>query len=207
MKPIKIGITGGIASGKSTVVSFLKKRYKVIEADLIAKDLMKIGNINYKNIVDEFSCNILLANGEIDKKKLGEIIFNDANKRELLNNITHKNIFDKMKEEILKSEEICFVDIPLLFESKKEGLYIDFDEIWLVSVDRKVQIERLMKRDNISKEYAKNKIDSQMDLNEKIRLSDRVIPNNGSINELSFFLEKNIENWIIEIEKKKSKQN
>ena len=209
MKPIKIGLTGGISSGKSTVASYIEsKGYYLIDADKVARSLMNIGESNYLLIVENFSEDILLENKNIDRKKLGQIIFNDEEKRLLLNRLSHENIYKEINSLIENSkEDIIFVDIPLLFEAKfEEDLYIDFDEIWLVSIDREIQIERLIKRDNISREYAIKKIDSQMKLEKKEEISDRTILNNGSKDELYEYLDENMEKWIKEIEEEKKEK-
>lgn len=209
MKPIKIGLTGGISSGKSTVASYIEsKGYYLIDADKVARSLMNIGESNYLLIVENFSEDILLENKNIDRKKLGQIIFNDEEKRLLLNRLSHENIYKEINSLIENSkEDIIFVDIPLLFEAKfEEDLYIDFDEIWLVSIDREIQIERLIKRDNISREYAIKKIDSQMKLEKKEEISDRTILNNGSKDELYEYLDENMEKWIREIEEEKKEK-
>ncbi|HEY4543806.1 MAG TPA: dephospho-CoA kinase [Tissierellaceae bacterium] len=182
MKPnnIKIiGLTGGIATGKSTVSEILKKNgYTVIDADIIAREVVNIDKPSYEEIKKYFGNEILLENKEIDRKKLGSIVFNDIDKLLVLNELTHPYIY----EEILKQVNInkgknIFIDIPLLFEEedkiKKSG--IEFDEIWLVASDYDIQVQRLMKRDKISKEEAVKKIKLQMNLKEKIDKSDLVI--------------------------------
>lgn len=191
MKPnnIKIiGLTGGIATGKSTVSEILKNNgYTVIDADIIAREVVNIGKPSYEEIKKYFGNEILLENKEIDRKKLGSIVFNDIDKLLALNELTHPYIY----EEILKQVNInkgknIFIDIPLLFEEedkiKKSG--IEFDEIWLVASDYDIQVQRLMKRDKISKEEAVKKIKLQMNLKEKIDKSDLVIYNNSSKKEL-----------------------
>lgn len=194
MKPnnIKIiGLTGGIATGKSTVSEILKNNgYTVIDADIIAREVVRIGKPSYEKIKESFGNEVLLENKEINRKKLGSIVFNDIYKLSLLNELTHPYIYEEILNQINKNKEknrqIIFIDIPLLFEEedkiKKSG--IEFDQIWLVASDEDIQVQRLMKRDKISKEEAIKKINLQMNLKEKIDKSDLVIYNNSSKKEL-----------------------
>lgn len=183
-----IGLTGGIATGKSTVSKLIKEKYVLIDADKIAKDIVEPNMKGYNKIVEYFGRDILLSNGAIDRKKLAGIIFNSDKDRERLNNILHPIIISTIKEEIEKNsrEEYIFLDIPLLFETldelKKNG--INFDEIWLVYSDKDIQLKRLIDRDKISKEYGIKKIEAQMSLEKKILDSDIIIKNNGSLKEL-----------------------
>lgn len=194
-----IGLTGGIATGKSTVSSILKEKdLVVIDADEIARRIMRPGKEAYKDIVDYYGREILRKNGTIDRKKLGNIVFNNSDLLEKLNEITHPRIFREiykdLKKYIKSGEKLIFIDIPLLFEEYDKILEykIDFDEIWLVYLDRKTQISRLMKRDNISREDAINKIDLQLDIEYKLEKSDRIIYNNKDIN----YLKENIEKLL-----------
>ncbi len=194
MKPnnIKIiGLTGGIATGKSTVSEILKNNgYTVIDADIIAREVVRIGKPSYEKIKESFGNEVLLENKEINRKKLGSLVFNDIYKLSLLNELTHPYIYEEILNQINKNKEknrqIIFIDIPLLFEEedkiKKSG--IEFDQIWLVASDEDIQVQRLMKRDKISKEEAIKKINLQMNLKEKIDKSDLVIYNNSSKKEL-----------------------
>lgn len=196
MKLIKIGITGGIASGKSTLVNLIKKMgYEVIDADLIAFDLMRPGEVNYMEILEEFGRDILENplddRSQVDRQKLAHLIFTSGENLEKINKITHENIYEEIekrlgdKESKSKDKNLVFVDIPLLFEAKiNEGLYIDLDEIWLVYLDEETQIKRLMIRDGINREYALNKIRSQLPLKEKRKLVDRILINDGNIEKL-----------------------
>lgn len=187
--PKIIGITGGIASGKSTICNFIKdKGYKVIDADEIAKNLMEKGEINYKKIVEYFGEAILDRSGEIDRWKLGRKVFSDPEILKVLNDITHPCIFEEIIKGIERNskEKVIFLDIPLLFEEYENILKynIYFDEIWLVFVDRDIQIDRLMKRNNLTKKEAIDRIDSQISIDKKKEKSDRIILNLGSIDSL-----------------------
>lgn len=175
-----IGITGGIASGKSTVCNVIMELgYPVIDSDLISKELSKKGNVCYNAIVEAFGNDILLVNGEIDKKKLGNIIFNNQSKKELLNNVTHPLILNEIKRNIgLYDDGFVFVDIPLLYEANMRFL---FESVICVYLDRNTQITRLMNRDKIDRDYAIKKIESQMDLNLKKEMSEYIIDSSKSI--------------------------
>ena len=189
MKSKIIGITGSIATGKSTAASIIKELgYKVIDADKIAHKLMEKGQPNYETIVEHFGKEILSENQEIDRKKLGKIVFNDNDKLELLNSISHPNIFFKIKKDIENStEEIVFVDIPILIELiKKKKLNIRLDEIWLVYVDRRTQIERLSKRNNISIVEAKNLVNNQISIEDKKKYADFIVDNSKDIDYLKY---------------------
>ncbi|AIM15859.1 MULTISPECIES: dephospho-CoA kinase [Neobacillus] len=178
-----IGLTGGIASGKSTVSTMLKEMdIQVIDADIEARLAVQKGEQAYKKIIAEFGEDILMDNGEIDRKKLGAIIFHDEDKRQTLNGIVHpevrKRMMTKIEEAKKNQEEIIVLDIPLLFESKLTYLV---DKTILVYVDLETQLKRLMARNQLTVEEAKARINSQMPLVDKIRLADAVIDNNGSI--------------------------
>ena len=175
MKKI-IGITGGIASGKSYVCDIIEKQgFKIIDSDKISHELSKIGYPLYNAIIKEFGNDYLLDNKELNRKKLGALIFNNENEKLRLNSISHPLIIDEINNQINKiNNDLIFVDVPLLYESKMENL---FDEIICVYVDRKTQIKRLMNRDNISYDYAVSKISSQMSLDEKAKLAHYVIDN------------------------------
>lgn len=184
MKSKIIGITGSIATGKSTVSNILiELGYKVIDADKVAHELMEIGNVNYKSIVSYFGEEILNSDNTINRKALGKIVFNDENLLNKLNELTHTNIFNRIKENIeFYKDEIIFVDIPLLIELKIENkLNLDFDEIWLVYVDRNTQIKRLSKRNKISLKEAENLANNQISIEEKVQYSDYVLDNSKDI--------------------------
>ena len=188
-----IGLTGSIATGKSQVSNYLKnKGIKVIDADLIARDVANYKTVKNK-IKREFGDD-LYKDEKLDRKKLAEIIFAKKIHRQKLNSIMHPEIYKKIKKESDSADGLVFIDIPLLFENedlnKKYGLV--FDEIWLVYVDRERQIERLMKRDDISKEYAEEKINSQIPVEEKRKKSDVIIDNSGTLEETFAQVEENL---------------
>lgn len=189
-KCILIGLTGGIASGKSTVSSTLREKgYTVIDADKIAREVVEIDKPAYKEIVNFFGNEILCEDRTINRKILGRIIFNDESLRKKLNTITHPYIFQEIKRQInlhCSKKNLVFLDIPLLFEEYEmiKKYNICFDEIWLVYVDKNTQIRRLMDRDLITKEEALSKINSQMSLEKKREKSTRIINNQGDLLEL-----------------------
>ena len=188
-----IGLTGSIATGKSQVSNYLRdKGIKVVDADLIARDLVNIPLVK-DEIKKAFGKNIYV-NENLDRKKLAEIVFNNDKKRNILNDIMHPHIYKIILDEIKNSNEIVFVDIPLLFENEKvnEKFGLSFDEIWLVYVDREKQIERLMKRDGISRDYAEKKINSQISVEEKRKKSDVIIDNSGTLEETFIQVEENL---------------
>lgn len=184
MKNMKkvVGITGGIASGKSTVCKYLiSLGYPVIDSDEISRNLSQKKMPIYNVILESFGLEYFLPNLELDREKLGRYIFSNMDARQKLNTITHPIIVEEMKNLIQKSEEnLIFLDIPLLFEAKLSYLC---DTIVCVYVDKETQIERLMRRDGISREYALSKISSQMSLEEKRNQSDFVIESKPSFKE------------------------
>jgi dephospho-CoA kinase len=176
-----IGVTGGIASGKSNVISIIKRQgFKVIDCDLINHNLQKINMPIYNAIKEAFGSSYFLDNGELDRKKLGELIFHNEKEKLKLNSISHPIIKEEVLKEINKADGIVFVDVPLLYESKFDSLC---DKVICVYLNRKTQIERLMERDHIDYSYAKSKIASQMDLGKKRDLADYVIDSKGSFQE------------------------
>lgn len=182
-----IGLTGVIASGKSTVISILKENgFKVLDCDLIVHDLYQNNTELINKIQKEFNC---VNNNIINRKKLGEIIFNDSVKRDKLNKIVHPYVFDEIKKNI---DDNIIIDVPLLFET---GFNKYVDKVVTIYTKKDILISRLMIRDNINYEYAIKKINSQMDIEEKVKLSDYIIDNNSSIEDLK----NNVDNFIKEI--------
>ena len=180
MKSKVIVITGSIATGKSLVSSYLREKgFKIIDADEIAHLLMQVGQVNYKNIVEYFGEEILVFNKNIDNKKLAHIVFNNKEELQVLNNLTHDNIFNKIMNEINNSnEDVIFVDIPLYIENIGKN-NIPVDEMWLVYTDENTQLQRLMKRNNLSQDQALSRIKSQMSIEDKLEFADFVIDNTG----------------------------
>lgn len=194
-----VGLTGGIASGKSTVSNMLKEmNIPVIDADIESRLAVKKGEPAYFKIISEFGREILLPDGEIDRAKLGSIIFHQEENRQLLNQIVHPEVRRRMNEKIeqakRKSEPVIVLDIPLLFESK---LTFMVDKTILVYVSEETQLKRLMERNHLTVKEAEARIHSQMPLSEKVSLSDAVINNNGRIEDSKKQLMKILADWNI----------
>lgn len=201
-----IGITGGIASGKTTVKTILTDRaYIVIDSDIIARDVVEIDKPSYQELVEYFGENILCNDKTIDRKKLAKIVFKSDIKRRKLEGILHPHIFKEILAQIhnkcINDIDTIFVDIPLLFENIKpiRDSGISFDQIWLVYCDRNTQLKRLIRRDNISIENACLRLNAQMDIEEKKKMADVIIDNMTS----KEFLIEQIDLYISELEKDK----
>lgn len=196
---LSIGLTGSIASGKSTVsLMFDDLNIPVVDADKIAKEVVEPGERAYLKIVEAFGESILQSDRTLDRPALGAIIFADKSKRELLNSIVHPAVRETMllqRDSHLKSGAKCVVlDIPLLFESKLTEFV---DRTIVVFVDESVQLKRLMERDNYTKDEAIQRIQSQMPLKDKVKLADAVIDNNGSKSTSYVQLKKLLTEWKI----------
>ncbi|MDA45419.1 dephospho-CoA kinase [Listeria monocytogenes] len=178
-----IGLTGSVATGKSTVSNLIQQAgIPLVDADIAARKVVEPDTEGLKEIVAYFGEEILLADGTLDRAKLGEIIFKDKEKREKLNEITHPRVKDYMleaRERFFRAgEELVFFDIPLLFESHLESLV---DQIVVVWTTPETELKRLMERNNLTKEDALRRIESQMGIDEKARKADFVIDNNESL--------------------------
>lgn len=194
-----IGLTGGIASGKSTVAEMIKaKGYTVIDADVEARLAVEVNEPAYNEIVASFGEEILQVDGTIDRGKLGAIIFHDQEKRLKLNQIVHPDVRRRMNEKkeaaLQNGETLIVLDIPLLFESKLTNMV---EKILLVYVDEATQLARLIHRNDLTKEDALARINSQMPLKEKRVLADEVINNNGTIAETKEQLEAILRKWRV----------
>ena len=187
----KIGLTGGIASGKSTVSNWLRdKGAPIIDADIVAREVVEPGTPGLKALVAEFSDEILTPEGTLDRPKLGSIIFNDEAKRKRTNEILHsfiKQRIDELAENFAKEGfKAVIYDIPLLIET---NWYKEMDEVWLVAINEDVQTARLQERNGYTLEEAKARIASQMPLAEKNNDSHVVMDNNGTLADLVAELE------------------
>jgi dephospho-CoA kinase len=174
-----IGLTGGIATGKSTISKlFQRVGIRVIDADNVYKELSKPGKLLYNKIIMEFSSAIVGSDYLIDWKKLAGIVFNDEAKRLRLNALTHPEVKREINDQITKmratGEPFIVLEIPLLFET---GYQAVCDATLVVSATLKVQVARLMSRDAIDKETALKRISSQMPIEEKVKLATFVIDN------------------------------
>lgn len=177
-----LGLTGSIGSGKSTVSKLFKKNgFIIYDADIIAKEFLN-SNVVKKEISEKLGVEFLDKNGEIKKEILKKEVFNKRDKLKILNEIIHPKVIEYFQEiSKVKEEKVKVFDIPLLFEV---GLDKVCDKILVVDIDEKIQIERVSKRDNLSKEFVKKIIDSQMDKKEKVKRADYIIENNGTLQEL-----------------------
>lgn len=182
-----IAITGGIASGKSSVCNLLKLYgYSIIDADKIAHNAL---NILKDEVVLEFGSKILDSSNNIDRKKLGAIVFCDDTKRKILEHILHpfiRNEILQIAKELEKYKKVYFVDIPLFFEAKEK---YPINRILLIYTPKQIQIDRLIKRDNIKAELALKKIESQIDIESKKALSTYIIDNSKDLAHLQSQIE------------------
>lgn len=192
-----IGLTGGIASGKSTVSNMLKtKGFTIVDADIAARKVVEPGELAYEQIIEAFGEGILLQDLTLDRKKLGALIFADEALRMKLNSIVHPAVRAWMTREkdraIENGKKTVFLDIPLLFESR---LTYMVERTILVYVDEETQLKRLMARNGLSEKEAQMRIRAQMPLSEKKALADAVLDNNGSLEETKQQLEKIVSEW------------
>ncbi|RMC24200.1 MULTISPECIES: dephospho-CoA kinase [unclassified Lactobacillus] len=182
-----LGLTGGIASGKSTVDDFFKERQlPVIDCDQIAHEILDIGQQGYNDVVKHFGKKILNSNQTVNRQYLGQMVFSDKGQLQVLNQITHPLIFREIQTKITRYRKLqkpfIVVDAPVLFESGGQNYC---DRTILVTVPEKTQLERLMARDHLTKGNALKRIHSQMPLAQKEKLADYVITNTGTIEELN----------------------
>jgi len=198
---LKVGLTGSIAVGKSFVLGVLKELgCHVLDADEVAREVVKPGTAGLRAVVEAFGDEILRADGTLDRSKLGSIVFTDENKRRQINSILHPFIITAQDEELRQLERedpqgIAVVDAALMIES---GAYKRFDKLIVVHCDPEIQLQRLMKRDKLSREDAERRINSQMPQEEKKRYADFLIDTSGPFEstrqqvELAFHELKNI---------------
>ncbi len=183
---MNIGLTGGIASGKSTVSAMLvQKGAALIDADQIAREVVLPGSPVLDQVFQRFGQALRMENGALDRKKLGEIVFADASARKDLEALLHPPIRNIMKERMQQWEQaepnrLVVVDVPLLFENNLQGM---FAQTVLVYVPEEVQLERLMIRDGLGRDAARRRIDAQMSIERKKDFADVVIDNSGSLDQ------------------------
>ena len=183
---LKIGLTGGIGTGKSSVTeAFQSLGAAVINAGLLGHDAYLPGTIGFEEVVTEFGQEIVGSDGQIDRKKLGPIVFSDSSKMDRLNEIMHPLIRDLIEERLVTLEsnqnKVAVVEAAILIEAGWKSL---FDEIWVVISDPEEVINRLGVRNGLSREDALKRIDSQMSNNERIEHGDVVVENTGSMEDL-----------------------
>jgi dephospho-CoA kinase len=180
---LNVGLTGGIASGKSTVARMLAKKGAIlIDFDELAHAVQEPEGAVWREIVRHFGEEILLPDRTIDRRKLGETVFADREKRELLNRLVHPAIFEEWQRRLAeirarRADAIVVSDIPLLIEAGMKGMV---DLVLLVYITPEEQIRRVMARDGFSREEAERRLAAQMPIEEKLRWADIVIRNGGS---------------------------
>lgn len=177
-----IGITGGIASGKSTVTEFLRRQgYQVIDADQVVHELQESGGRLYQALLSAFGPAILQEDGRLNRPKLVAMIFGNpellAQSSQIQNQIIREELAGR-RDLLAEKEDIFFMDLPLLFELGYESW---FDQIWLVDVTEETQLSRLMTRNALSQEEAEKRIAAQLSLQEKRNRADVLIDNNGPL--------------------------
>ncbi|WP_431027490.1 dephospho-CoA kinase [Lysinibacillus sp. LZ02] len=194
-----IGLTGSIASGKSTVANMLAGyRLPIVDADLVARQVVEPGTETLAQIAQAFGPDVIQEDGTMDREKVGAIIFHEPAKRKILNDIIHPAIRTEMirqrDEYVAKGEKHIVMDIPLLFESKLQHFV---DKILVVSVKEDIQLQRLMERNDLSEEEARARIASQLPMSVKEQGADVVIYNNRSIESTAQQLEAALKEWDI----------
>lgn len=179
----RIGLTGTIGSGKSYAAAVLEELgAHVIDTDKLAREVVVPGAIGLQMIVERWGDRVLDDTGALDRKKMGDIVFADERERARLNSIIHPLIFRRIAEDIrnVPADAVVVLVIPLLFESKMEA---SVDSVWLVVADENVLLERLMKRDDFSREEALARIAAQMPQDEKMKRANVIIDNSGPMDE------------------------
>lgn len=184
-----IGITGGTGAGKSSVCNEFKKcGAQIIDADKIARQVVQKGKPALEEIVCAFGKDIITPDGDLNRKKLGGIVFADSNKLNILNKITHKYIFDEMQRQINEcSADILVLDVPLLFE---KDFPFECDLTVAVVADREERISRIMVRDEISRKSAEERISNQMSDDKYKKFADICFENDGDISKIKDFVRK-----------------
>ncbi|RIP34097.1 dephospho-CoA kinase [Staphylococcus gallinarum] len=193
--PKVIGLTGGIATGKSTVSELLTIHgFKIVDADVASRKAVEKGTTGLAKIREQFGDEAILDNGEMNRQYIGELVFNHPEKRLELNKIVHPivhEIMEQEKETYLKQGYNVIMDIPLLYENELQDTV---DEVWLVYTSESIQIERLMERNDLSLEDAKARVLSQISIDKKRRMADHVIDNRDTKLELK----QNVEALLLE---------
>lgn len=194
-----IGLTGGIASGKTTISNILKELGAIIiDADKIARKVVEKSSPALKDIEENFGRDVLFKNGKLDRKKLGNIVFNDTGSLKKLNEIIHPYIVEKIIDEInhykkTYNNRVIILDAALLIELNLMDLV---EEVWLIVVPEEMQLGRLVERDNISADQAQKRIDAQIPLEDKKKYADLIIDNSKDLTYLQAQIEENWERII-----------
>ena len=183
-KPIVIGLTGGIACGKSTISAYLTERgIPVIDGDIVAREIVEPGTVGLKQIAETFGTEYLHADGTLNRAMLGSRVFADTEALQQLNGITKSLLLEAFKTQInaLQEHPIIVLDVALLLDD--EDYHNLTDCVWVVTVSPEAQLDRLIKRNGYTAEEAQNRIASQMSNEARISYADAVIDNNGTISE------------------------
>ena len=180
-----IGLTGGIASGKTAVTRHLiELGATVIDADVIAREVLQVNQPAYHEVVEVFGSEVLEEDGEIDRRRLGAVVFGNERARQVLNKITHPRVLHRIQEHLEEMKAagvpVVVVSVPLLVETGMDSM---MDEVWVVATAPGVQVCRLMARDGFSREEAEARLKAQLPLAEKMRHADRIIDNNGPLSQ------------------------
>lgn len=189
---IIIGLTGGIASGKSTVSKELARLGIAIhDADLVSRKVVEKGSEGLQQIVEAFGKEYLTEDGELNRPLMAQLVFNDGEARQKLNHIVHTAVRKDRAEflEAHKNDKVVVLDVPLLIEN---GLYKNVDKVWLVMVSEAEQIKRAMLRDNSTEEQVRARIKAQMSFEEKAKYADLIIDNSGSMENTIEFVRKEL---------------
>lgn len=190
------GLTGGIGTGKSTVAGILQKSgVPVVDADVVSRQVTQVGAPGYQKVLSHFGNSILEANGEIDRRRLGQIVFQDKQKLLALESILHPLIQDQVRNERLKlvahGEPFAIYDVPLLFEKNQQA---NFDGVIVVSSTEENQIRRVQQRNpRLSLSEIKDRINSQLPISEKTKKANFCLENDGSLEELELHTKELIE--------------
>ncbi|KAH9900964.1 CoaE-domain-containing protein [Cubamyces lactineus] len=181
-----VGLTGGIATGKSTVSSLLRGHgLPIVDADILARKVVEPGTPALAQIVRAFGPDVLRADGTLDRPRLGALVFADEGRRRVLNAIVHPAVRREMFWEVLRcwwrGERVCVLDVPLLIEG---GLWKWVGKVVVVYCSAELQLQRLMKRDNSTREEASSRLNAQLPISEKVQYADLVIDNSGSLQDL-----------------------
>lgn len=179
-----IGLTGGIATGKTTVANYLASadNLPILDADIYARDAVSTGSPILDAIAQRYGEQILLPDGSLNRQKLGEIIFNHQDERNWIEGLIHPYVRDRFLKEIAQSpSQTLVLVIPLLFEAGMTNLVT---EIWVVRCSQEQQLQRLMQRNHLNREQAKARINSQLSLEEKVARADVVLDNSFTLEAL-----------------------
>lgn len=183
----RIGLTGGIATGKSTVAHYLHQRYgvPVLDADAFSREAVASGSPILGRVAERYGPQLLQTDGALDRRRLGDIVFSNPVERRWLEHQIHPYVRHRFEQHLaeLQTEPAVVLMIPLLFEAGLTGLC---DDIWVVACREDTQIERLCRRDSLTPDQARQRLAAQMPIEDKCALADRVLTNDSSLQELQF---------------------